>query len=737
MPDIQLIATAAFGLEAVVARELSDLGYGDTHVEAGRVRFRADEQAICRTNLWLRVSDRVLVEVGRFRATDFGALFDGVEGLPWEEWLPANARFPVRGRSVRSQLSSVPACQRIVKKAIVERLRRAHRVQTLPEDGPSCPVAVALLNNEASLAIDTSGVGLHKRGFRDRSGPAPLKETLAAGLVLLSFWRSDRPLIDPFCGTGTIPIEAALIAARMAPGRSRSFAAEQWPRLAGQAWARAREEARELAASPSGLSIRGFDSDRRVIALAQRHAQRAGVQEFVRFECRAFEELASEEQFGCLIANPPYGERLGDRGEARDLYRSMPGVLRRLPTWSHFLLVASRDFEGVVGQEADRRRKLYNGRIECTYYQFHGPPPSKAAGRVTSRLRDGAGTDAGGGAEAESEAAPAPPVRAVFGGLPEGAAEQAELLRRRLEKRVHHLRRLPTRQGITCFRIYDCDVPGVPLMIDRYEDYVHVSEYARAGGHAPAQHLDWLDLMTETIAQALDVPADRVFVKARHRQRGIRQHQRVAEQEFTTVVHEGGLQFLVNLSDYIDTGLFLDHRVTRGMVRDLAKDASVLNLFSYTGAFTVYAAAGGAGQTCSVDLSPRYLAWAQRNMELNGFSDPERHRFVRQDVRQFLEDAAARGLAYDLAILDPPTFSNSKATDEDYDVQQHHGQTINRVLKLLRPGGMLFFSTNFRKFKFADAEIRGASEIREITRQTVPPDFARRRPHRCWRIRRN
>ncbi|MHB1033713.1 MAG: bifunctional 23S rRNA (guanine(2069)-N(7))-methyltransferase RlmK/23S rRNA (guanine(2445)-N(2))-methyltransferase RlmL [Pirellulales bacterium] len=730
MTQLELLATAAFGLEAVVARELQSLGYESTTIQPGRLLFRGDESAVCRTNLWLRAADRVLVRMGTFEAADFGTLFDGVHALAWDEWLPRDAAFPVQGHSIKSQLSSVPAVQKIVKKAIVEKLKAAYGVETLDETGPEYTIEVGLLKDQATLAIDTSGPGLHKRGYRTLSGPAPLKETLAAAMILLTVWRPDRPLVDPFCGSGTIPIEAVLIGRNMAPGLNRAFAAEAWPRLPAELWHAAREEARDLVRPDLPLRVTGTDIDGEALRLARVHAQQAGVEGQVHFQHQAFADLHSTKESGCVIANPPYGERMGQRGEVAALYRAMPEVFRRLKTWSFYILTAHPDFEALVGQEADRRRKLYNGRIECTYYQFLGPKPA-----LLAAARRAAREEPMPAAEGQAETAPAPAPEAprpAFGGLPTRAGEQAEIFRSRLTKLARHLRKWPTKQGITCYRLYDRDVPEIPLVVDRYEDCLHMAEYDRPHEHTPAEHGDWLELMIRTAGEVLEAAPAKIFMKRRQRQTGLAQYERYASEESTFVVSEGGLHFEVNLSDYLDTGLFLDHRITRSMVRDLAAGKRFLNLFAYTGAFTVYAAAGGAKSTTTLDLSNTYLDWARRNMTLNGLTGPQ-HRFVRDDALGFLRHHPSQ-VTYDLAVVDPPTFSNSKKTDEFFDIQRDHVEMLNLLLDLMAPDGVVFFSTNFRRFKFAESEIPRARSIREISRQTVPPDFRNRRIHRCWRI---
>ncbi len=468
--------------------------------------FRGDETAIARANLWLRASDRVLVRVGTFEAADFGALFDQTFALPWEEWIPPDGAFPVKGRSVQSTLTSVPACQKIVKKAIVEKLRKAHGVAELPETGAAYTVEVALLKDRATLTLDASGAGLHKRGYRTLQGQAPLKETLAAALVLLSYWRADRPLIDPFCGTGTIPIEAALIGRNLAPGLRREFAGEAWPRISPEVWERARAEARDLATDAIPGSITGNDIDESVLSLARHHAENAGVAGDIHFQRRAFAEVTSRKEYGSLICNPPYGERISDRPEVRELYASMPAVLRNLRTWSHFILTSYRGFEQLIGQPADRRRKLYNGPIECTYYQFHGPKPQAGAPSAP--------------AEPAAQAAPA------FGGITPKMREQAKAFGDRLAKRARHLRRWPAQLGITCYRLYERDIPEVPLVVDRYADRLHISEYERPHDRTPGEHADWLDLMARTAGETLSVPREHVFVKHRAPQRGPQQHER-------------------------------------------------------------------------------------------------------------------------------------------------------------------------------------------------------------------
>ncbi len=374
---IRLVATAAFALESVVAQELRDLGYDELEIENNQVTFWAEEAAIARCNLWLRVADRVRLLLGRFTAQTFDELFERTKALPWADWLPQNARFPVQGKSVRSQLSSVPDCQAVVKKAIVESLKQRYRQDWFNEDGPVYPIEVAILKDTVSLTIDTSGTALHKRGYRTLISEAPLKETLAAALIKLSYWDATRTFVDPFCGSGTLPIEAAMIGQNRAPGLQRTFAAEQWPALSGELWQRARAEAASLQRLDQPLAIIGTDIDGQVLKAARQNATAAGVARHIHFQEMEMSELQSSRKYGVVICNPPYGERLGDRESVERLYREMGNTLGQLETWSHYVLTAFPEFERFFGRRADRRRKLYNGDIMCQYYQYYGPRPPR------------------------------------------------------------------------------------------------------------------------------------------------------------------------------------------------------------------------------------------------------------------------------------------------------------------------------------------------------------------------
>lgn len=380
MQNIELIATAAFGLESIVAHELKKLGYENLRVENGRVCFKAGLDAIPRCNLWLRCADRVLLRVGEFPARSFEELFEKTRALPWTDWLPENAEFPVEGKSIQSKLFSVSDCQAICKKAIVEKMKEKYPRKWFDENGPRYKIEVGLLKDVATLTIDTSGAGLHKRGYRKLTAEAPLKETLAAALVDISRWKPDRALIDPFCGSGTIPIEAALIGRNIAPGLQRNFAAENWRQIPASLWKRAREQASDSIIHDQALGIQGFDKDPSVLELARYHARQAGLAKLISFQRQDIKELRSRYNYGYLICNPPYGERLAELSEVENIYKSMAEACKNLPSWSFYIITTHPNFEKHFNRKADKKRKLYNGRLQCNYYQYYGPKPEKLEG---------------------------------------------------------------------------------------------------------------------------------------------------------------------------------------------------------------------------------------------------------------------------------------------------------------------------------------------------------------------
>ncbi|MDD5092759.1 MAG: class I SAM-dependent RNA methyltransferase [Dehalococcoidia bacterium] len=376
MDNIALIATSTFGLERVVRNEVEALGFGKVKVSDGRIEFEATPNDIPKANLWLRCADRVLLKMGEFEALTFEELFEGTKALPWERWITEDGEFTVNGKAVNSTLGSIRACQAIVKKAVVERLKEKYHTEWFKETGPKFTIQISMLKDIALLTIDTSGAGLHKRGYRDEAVEAPLKETLAAGLVLLSFWDKDRILIDPMCGSGTIPIEAAMIARNIAPGLRREFASERWPEIDASAWTEARRSAHDAINSNRKLQIFGYDIDGKSIESCKINALNAGVKENIVFEQRAVKDLMIDKQYGIVISNPPYGIRMADFREINEVYISLNKIFRKKRGWSVYILTADEMFPNYFKRSPpDRVRKLYNGRIKVDYYQYYGERP--------------------------------------------------------------------------------------------------------------------------------------------------------------------------------------------------------------------------------------------------------------------------------------------------------------------------------------------------------------------------
>ncbi|WP_077213754.1 THUMP domain-containing class I SAM-dependent RNA methyltransferase [Bacillus dakarensis] len=377
MSTFNIIATSAMGLEAIVAKEVRELGY-ECQVENGRIQYKGDEMAIARSNLWLRTADRVKIIVGEFKATTFDELFEKTKALPWEKFLPENAEFPVSGKSVKSKLFSVSDCQAIVKKAIVDRLRTKYKkTGWFEENGPLFKIEVALLKDVATITIDTSGAGLHKRGYRAGQGEAPLKETLAAALVLLTNWTGDRPFVDPFCGSGTIPIEAALIGQNIAPGFNREFVSEQWNWIPDRLWDEARIEVEDKAKYDQPLDITGSDLDHRMVKIAGENAFEAGLGELINFKQMQVKDFTTTKDYGVIVGNPPYGERLGDKEAVESMYREMGQAFAPYDTWSVYMLTSNENFEACYGKKATKKRKLFNGFIRTDYYQYWGKRPPR------------------------------------------------------------------------------------------------------------------------------------------------------------------------------------------------------------------------------------------------------------------------------------------------------------------------------------------------------------------------
>jgi 23S rRNA (guanine2445-N2)-methyltransferase / 23S rRNA (guanine2069-N7)-methyltransferase len=731
----RLTARTLEGLEWILARELEAVGARDLRIGRRTVEFSAaagaEKETLYRAVLESRVAIRVLEPLGRFRVASPEELSRALQKVDWTEQLKISDTLRVDAVVHDTFTTHSLYAAQLVKDAVVDQLRTpSGRRPGVQLRGATLRLALHLVGDAATIFRDAAGRSLHQRGWRMGDVEAPLSEALAAGILAIAGWRPGEPLLDPMCGSGTLAIEAATAAAGMAPGLWRA-------RRQGHGFHRFRDcdralEARLLAElearihSPSG-SFHASDLDPAAVAAARACAMAAGVADHVVIEERHFEDVRPAASAGLVVTNPPYGERL-PLPRAGALFRRLGDwLVHHCGGWRAAILAADTPATKQLGLRTARRIALRNGPIACTLVEVEIRDRSTAnAAANADHVEVDANKDAGGAA-----LEPLAPAR------PRGrtTADQIGDFRRRLAKRFKHLSKWARRQETDAFRIYERDIPEIPLVIDWYAGWLHAAEYERPHERTEIEHDVWLDRMIEAAALELGVPSSRTFLKVRKRQRAGGQYEKVDDRQVVLTVREADMQFEVNVSDYLDTGLFLDHRTTRTLLRKEATGRRVLNLFCYTGSFSVAAAAGGAASTTSVDLSNTYLDWTRTNLAANGFKDAGRHRTVRDEARAFLEHRARRGEEpFDLVVVDPPTFSRSAKSATPWDVQQDHAAFLELVAKNLVPGGVVYFSTNFRRFKLAEAELASRYTIREITRQTIPEDFRDQRPHRAWRL---
>lgn len=741
-------ATCPRNTEGLLLAELRALGAGDARETRSGVAFGGPAAVAYRACLWSRVASRILLRLTSVVVSSSDELYEAVRTLPWEDHVAPTGTIAV---DVTSAVRQGPLAQanthfleQRIKDGVVDRFRdRTGSRPGVDLARPDLRINVHLAIEGAVVSLDLSGDGLHRRGYRLEGGEAPLKENLAAAILLRSGWpalaAAGAPLLDPMCGSGTLLLEGALMAADIAPGLNRDyFGFLRWLGFSAATWHELVQEAegRRIEGLLRLPVLLGYDVDRRAVGTARANARRAGLAGRVLFEQRDLASLARSRTLrraGLVITNPPYGKRLGEVSALVPLYETLGERLKAdFAGWEAAVFTGNPDLTAHLGMRAHRVNVFFNGPIECRLLQFHvGPAFDRAAdrgrqatGRPAEAGRDTAAS-AAGGAIAQAESAPTGPAAAS------ALSPGAQMFANRLTKNHKHLRRWAAREDIHCYRLYDADLPEYAAAIDLYEDWLHVQEYAPPASVDPVLARRRLKEILAAAPAALGLPQGHVALKVRSQQRGTAQYERRDETGRELEVREGGLRFLVNLTEYLDTGLFLDHRPTRALIRETAAGKRFLNLFSYTGTATVYAAAGEAASTTSVDLSSTYLGWARRNLELNGLLD-RRHSFVRADCLEWLEAAAPA--AYDLVFLDAPTFSNSKNMATTLDIQRDHVQLIRAAGRLLAPGGVLLFSTNFRRFQLDDA-VPAEFAVADITKQTIPLDFARNpRIHRCFRL---
>jgi 23S rRNA (guanine2445-N2)-methyltransferase / 23S rRNA (guanine2069-N7)-methyltransferase len=709
------IATAPVGAASVLAEELKQFGAEDIRERSHDVKFQGTLEVGYRTCLWSRTATRVLLSLGSIDASSSKNVYEAVKRIDWREHLVPGATLACDCSGGNESIRHTIYGSQLLKDAVCDNLRDATGER--PNIKPERPDVLLHLHVEgptALVSVDFSGESLHRRGYRSEGGRAPLKENVAAAVLLRAGWPAIAEqggiLLDPMCGSGTFLTEGALIAADAAPALDRDyFGFLGWRGHDAELWERLRTEARaRRAARPARRCILGSDNDSEAARMAIANGAHAGVADWLHIEKRSLSEIARPKgEAGLVVANPPYGERIGAESGLPALYSELGAVLReRFQGWQAAILTGNPPLARNLGIYAKRTHRVFNGTIECRLLRFD--------------LNEA------------SAQRPAEEVRADWSSRP-----GAQMFGNRLRKNLQRLDPWAERERIDCFRVYDADMPEYAFAIDLYgrgTRHAYVQEYAPPKTVNQESARERRREVLAVLPEVLSVPIAQVHSRVRKPQKGAEQYEKRESVAERHAVSEGGLKFWVNFRDYLDTGLFLDHRIMRDMLRSWAKDTDFLNLFCYTGSASVYAAAGGARNTTGVDLSNTYLDWAHENLLLNGFGGSN-HELYRADCLAWLEEQESRGPRFDLIFVDPPTFSNSKRMDGVLDVQRDHVGMIRRSLKLLRPAGRLVFSTNYTRFKL-DLEALADLAIEDISAATIPKDFERHaRIHRCFIVR--
>jgi 23S rRNA (guanine2445-N2)-methyltransferase / 23S rRNA (guanine2069-N7)-methyltransferase len=721
-PALSFVATVPRGLADLTAGELRALGAEDVRERGASVGFRGTLETGYRACLESRTASRILMQIASFEARDAEALLAAVRALDWREHLAPGATLACEFTGMHPAIDNTHFGALKLKDGICDQLRESRGSRPdVALQRPDVPVLAHAQGTHVTLYLDMAGEGLHRRGYRVQAGEAPLRENVAAGVLLRARWpqmaADGAYFLDPLCGSGTLVIEAALIASHSAPGMLRDYwGFAGWAGHDAALWQSLRAAAHARVQPVIGQRLAGSDADARVLRAAEANAVRAGVSTQVRFEQRAVADVRppADATRGLVATNPPYGERLGDEAVARIAHEQLGATLREhFSGWEAAVLTGATEGARSLGLRTYRTHELWNGALACRLLRVD----LANAGR---RAPPGEGLR------------PPDPALAQTPG--------AQMFANRLRKNDRLLRKQADREGTSCYRLYDADMPEYAFAIDRYrladsdEQHLYVQEYAAPASIEAAAASRRRAEALAALPEASGVPLDRIHLRTRQRQSGSSQYERLDEQARFHTVLESELRFRVNFSDYLDTGLFLDHRLTRQRLRLAARDARFLNLFCYTASATVYAAAGGAARSTSVDLSNTYLDWAAQNLRLNGL-DTARHQLLRADCRDWLREAARTRDRYELIFLDPPTFSNSKRMSGVLDVQRDHAALIDDCLRLLAPGGLLVFSTNAQQFRL-DAGLAQRCAVQDISAKTIPFDFKRNaRIHRCYEIR--
>ncbi|WP_372964011.1 bifunctional 23S rRNA (guanine(2069)-N(7))-methyltransferase RlmK/23S rRNA (guanine(2445)-N(2))-methyltransferase RlmL [Marinobacter sp.] len=720
MSKYVFFVTCPKGVEYLLGDELETLGLALVRNAPAGVWVEGALEAGYRACMWSRLANRVILHIAEVDARSADELYEGVVALNWQAHIPAGGSFRVNFLGQNEELRNTQFGAQKVKDGIVDSIRGAGAARpAVAQKDPDITISARLNRGRLAVGLDLSGHSLHMRGYRTEQGLAPLKENLAAALLLRAGWPEIAAMggdfVDPMCGSGTLLIEAAMMALDIAPGRRQDrFGFEKWPGHQPELWLRVRQEAERRAHEGKQGRVpvfAGFDQDSRVLDTAWRNVQRAGLEGIVSLEVCSITEFARQARWaeqGLVLTNPPYGERLSERNALAGLYQSLGEVvLRELSGWRLGVFTGAPEFGKSVGLRSFKQYNLFNGKLPAQLILFDvrtenamTPRDPAAAGQVMPRIAN---------------------------------AERADMLRNRLKKNLKTIGQWARKQNIGSYRLYDADMPEYALAIDIYEGRVHVQEYLAPKSVDERAARERLAEALAVIPDVLEIDPKDMVCKQRQRQTGTRQYEKQAATGEYLHVQEHGCTLKVNLKDYLDTGLFLDHRPVRHWIQQHAKGKRFLNLFCYTGAATVHAAVGGASRSLSLDMSKTYVNWAIDNLALNG-ADLRKHVVEQADCLAWLADRRTANQRFDLIFMDPPTFSNSARMAGVLDVQRDHGVMIRQCMERLSSDGLLIFSNNFRKFKL-DEDLAAEFDVTEVTASTLDKDFQRNQKiHQCWHV---
>ena len=710
----QLFATTARGFEELLKSELTDLGAQDAKVAQGGVHYWADDETLYRTLLWSRLSSRILLPMVQAKVFSDLDLYSAVVGVNWLDYFDEKVHFFVDFNGTNQEIRHTQFGAMRVKDGIVDYFERHGRARpNVDKEQPDIRIHAYLNRDDVVLSLDLSGDALHMRGYREDTGKAPLRETLAAAIVLRSGWQRGSPLVDPMCGSGTLLIEAAQMEAQIAPQLYRlHWGFDFWQGHNQAAWEKVKEEALALAEAEkqreNSPHFYGFDLDHRVLQKAKQNAKNAGVAHLIQWQQGDVAAIKnpSPNVAGTVICNPPYGERLGTTPALIALYSVFGQRLKQqFSGWNASIFSGEPSLLDCLRLRSHRQFKAKNGPLDCVQKNY----------QIAERAEQSAVENA-----------------LEFDRTSSVSSDVAVDFANRLQKNIKKIEKWAKQQGLDAYRLYDADLPEYNLAVDRYADHIVVQEYAAPKNIDENKARQRLLDAVNAILQVTGIETNKLILKVRQKQKGTNQYEKLANKGEYFYVNEYGAKLWVNLTDYLDTGLFLDHRLTRKMLGEMAQGKDFLNLFAYTGSATVHAALGKAKSTTTVDMSNTYLNWAEQNLLLNDI-EGKHHKLIQADCLQWLEKCDRQ---FDLIFVDPPTFSNSKRMEDSWDVQRDHIKLMTNLKRILRPNGTIVFSNNKRGFKmdFAKLEELGLSAV-EISHKTLPLDFERNKQiHNCWLV---